>query len=103
MQNDAAMQKSEPLVTKSSLGWAGAAAFLACAACCSLPMLALAGGGALASISAFLSPGAELVAALVAAGATVAFFAVRSAARSRSCETTCAADASCCAPESGRS
>jgi hypothetical protein len=102
MQNDAPMQKSEPLVTKSSLGWAGAAAFLACAACCALPMLALASGGVLASISAFLSPGAELVAALVAGGATVAFFAVRSAVRSR-CETTCSADASCCAPESRRS
>ena len=99
MQNDVPMQKTESLVTRRSLGWAGAAAFLACAACCALPMLALVGGGALASVAAMLSPGAELVAALVAGGATIAFFAIRSGARARSCETGCAADASCCAPE----
>jgi len=88
--------RQQSLVTKRSLGWAGAAAFLACAACCALPLLAVAGSGTLAAVAAWLKPGAELYVASAAAIGTLAFFAVR-AVRARSCETTCAADAFCCA------
>ncbi len=91
-----AAPKPEPLVTKRSLGWAGAAAFLACAACCALPMLALASGGVLGSLAAFLGQGGELIAALTAGGATLLYFGVRAARRAKTCETSCAVDASCC-------
>jgi hypothetical protein len=94
MQDSTRSQHS--LVTKRSLGWAGAAAFLACAACCALPLLAVAGSGTLAAMVAWLKPGAELFVAAAAAIGTLAFFAVRSA-RARRCGTSCAADASCCA------
>ena len=97
-----AAPKSEPLVTKRSLGWAGVAAFVACAACCALPMLALAGGGVLGSVAAFLGQGGELIAALTAGGATLVFFGVRAARRAKSCGTSCAVDASCCGESSER-
>lgn len=90
----------EALVTKRSLGWAGAAAFLACAACCALPMLAVVGGGLASSLAALLSPGAEVIAGVVAASLTVAFFAVRARLRSKSCSTACAVDRSCCGGDS---
>lgn len=86
----------EPLVTKRSLGWAGVAAFMACAACCALPMLAVGGAGLLGSLASVLAPGRELIAGLVAAGVTIALLAVRSSLRRRSCETACATDGSCC-------
>jgi hypothetical protein len=96
--------RQEPLVTKQSLGWAGAAAFVACAVCCALPLLAVAGGGALATLAAALTPGAELVAAFVAAGATLLFFVIRGVRRNRACTDVCSIDASCCdnAPSESR-
>lgn len=78
------------------------AAFLACAACCALPMLALAGGGVLASVAAFFTAGGELMAGLVAAGATFLFFAVRALRARRRCADTCQVDASCCDGNSGK-
>jgi hypothetical protein len=47
--------------------WAGIAGAGACAACCAIPMLALAGvgGGASAALTRFLRPGAEVVAGLL--------------------------------------
>lgn len=87
---------SQSYVTKRSLGWAGIVAFVACAACCALPMLAVAGGGMAASLAALMSPGTELLAAGVVAAATLGFFAVRSARRAKTCGTSCAVDAACC-------
>jgi hypothetical protein len=36
-------QKSQPVLSKRSLGYAGVAAFLGCFACCAVPLLAVAG------------------------------------------------------------
>lgn len=43
--------------------WAGVAAFIGCAVCCTLPLVVLlgAGSGAAATVTAFLSPGSELI------------------------------------------
>lgn len=90
----------EPVLTKRALGWAGAAAFLACAACCALPLIAVVGSGLMGSLLALLSPGTELIAALIAGGATLAFFVVRARQRAKSCATTCTLDRSCCGSDS---
>ena len=96
MQDSPQNQRAEPLVTKRSLGWAGASAFLACAACCAVPLLAVAGGERAAAVTAWWKPGLEPYAAGAAAVGTIAFFALRSA-KARVCGTSCAVDASCCA------
>jgi hypothetical protein len=101
MQNSTRSHEPEAMVTKRSLGWAGAAAFLACAACCAFPLLAVAGGGTLAAMTAWLTPGMELYVAAPAALGTLAFFALRSR-RARPCDTSCAADASCCPDSSAQ-
>jgi hypothetical protein len=93
------------LVTRRSLVWAGAAAFLACAVCCALPLSLVAGGSTFATFAVWLTPSMETYAAVTAALGILAFFAVR-ARRPRGCEPACAVDRSCCAPgreERGRS
>lgn len=54
---------SPSFFTKRRLTWASAAAVVGCAACCGLPMLAIAGvgGGAIATVAALFKPGMELV------------------------------------------
>jgi hypothetical protein len=86
----------EPMLSKRGLGWAGLAASVACAACCALPMIAVFAGGVGASVMAIVTLGAELIAGGVAGVATLAFFAVRSRVKARSCASACRVDASCC-------
>ena len=103
MQETTQTPEPQGVVTKRSLGWAGAAAFLACAACCALPLLAVAGGSTLATLATWLTPGLEPYAALTAGLGTLAFFALRTR-RARGCETACSVDRSCCdqSSEQGR-
>jgi hypothetical protein len=66
------MPNAGPLVTNKSLALAGIAAFGACAASCSLPLLAAAGigGSVLSGLAGLVRPGADLI----VAGAVVSAF-----------------------------
>jgi len=62
MMGDEAVSKPQGILSKRRLAWAGGAALLGCVACCTLPLLAVAGGGGLlASLGAHIRPGSELV------------------------------------------
>lgn len=88
-----------PTLSKRHLGAAGAAAFLACAACCALPLLAAAGlgSGALASLARLLRPGSELVVGGVVFAVALGLMALRSRSKGAvACGSSCAADRTCC-------
>jgi hypothetical protein len=94
-----------------SMGWAGLAALVGCAACCAIPILAAAGlgGGATAAIATLMWPGAELVMGGLAFVGVLAVAALRRrAAERRSCAVACsvaaeAASGGCgCQPTAGQ-
>ncbi len=88
-----------PTLSKRHLGAAGAAAFLACAACCALPLLAAAGlgSGALASFARVLRPGSELAVGVVVFVVVLGLMALRSRSKGAvACGASCAADGTCC-------
>jgi hypothetical protein len=92
--------KSESFLSKRRLAVAGIAAFIGCAACCAIPLLAVAGvgGGAAAALSAYLRPGSELVIGIVVFGGALAVMAVRSRLKPSAggCGPACKLDGSCC-------
>jgi mercuric ion transport protein len=96
------IQNPAPILSKRRLGLASAAAFLGCAACCALPLLAAAGvgSGTLALLSSVFRPGSELVVGggvfLVALGVMAIWNRSNSSERS-GCGPACKVDGSCCA------
>jgi mercuric ion transport protein len=92
--------KPESFLTKRRLAVAGIAAFIGCAACCAIPLLAVAGlgGGAAAALSAYLRPGSELIIGIVVFGGALAVMAVRARLKpgTAGCGPACKADGSCC-------
>lgn len=93
------VMRSEPLLSKRRLGWAGIAAFVGCAACCALPLLAaaVAGSGAAATATSILKPGSELVVGLGVFAAALTVMAVRAGTkRKQGCADSCKADGQCC-------
>ena len=84
--------KPEPILSKRRLAWAGGAAFLGCVACCTVPLLAVAGGsGLLAGIAEYMRPGSELVVGGVAFVGALGWGAVsswRQRKRAASCGCT---------------
>jgi len=90
--------KSESPVSKHRLGIAGVAAFMACAACCAIPMLAAAGFGS-GLIAALFRPGSELLVGVTVFLAAIGVMAARSRLKTRSaqgCGSACRVDGSCC-------
>ncbi|WP_437907029.1 hypothetical protein WME95_03720 [Sorangium sp. So ce327] len=93
---------SEPILSKRHLGLAGVAAFIGCAACCAIPLLAAAGlgSGAIATLSSVFRPGSEL---LVGGSVFVVALGVMAARRwfkrndASGCGPACKVDGSCCA------
>lgn len=86
-------------LSKRRLGAAGVAAFLACAACCALPLLAAAGvgSGALASLAHLLRPGSELIVGGVVFLVALGVMAARNRSKgATACGASCAADGTCC-------
>jgi hypothetical protein len=65
--------------TVRNLGWAGLAAMFGCAACCAIPLLAVAGvgGGVTATAAALLWPGAEIALGGLAFGSVLLVGALR--------------------------
>lgn len=62
MENVAISRNDERFWSRRRLAWAGGAAFVGCAVSCSLPLLAVAGGGGVLTwAAAWIRPGAELV------------------------------------------
>jgi hypothetical protein len=97
--NTTASQKSEPALTTTRLKWAGLAAFIGCAACCALPMLAVAfaGTGAATTIIRFVQPGSELFVGGAVFAVALAAMAIRTRTkRDGGCGTVCKADGACC-------
>ena len=89
----------EPVFTKGRIKWAAVAAFIGCAACCALPLLAVAfaGTGAAAAITSFVRPGSELVVGGVVFAVALGLMAVRARAKqSKGCGTSCRVDGTCC-------
>jgi hypothetical protein len=91
---------SSPFVSKRGLGLAGAAAFIGCAACCAMPLLAAAGvgSGAIAALSVF-RPGSELIvgggAFVIVLGGT-AIWRRFNRGESAGCGPACKVDGTCC-------
>jgi hypothetical protein len=93
------VQKSGPFLSKRRLGWAGVAAVLGCAACCSLPLLAAAGlgSGAVATLSSILRPGSELLVGGTVFVVVLGVMAIRNRmSRASGCGPSCRVDGSCC-------
>lgn len=77
----------------------GIAAFLACAACCAIPLLAAAGigGSTAATLSAFFTPGAELIFGAVVFVVVLGGLYLRSKLKGpATCGASCKLDGSCC-------
>lgn len=91
--------KAGSVFSRRGLGLAGIAAFIGCAACCAIPLLAAAGlgSGAAATLSSIFRPGSELlVGATVFLGA-LAVMAVRNRLKPRvACGPSCRVDGTCC-------
>ena len=97
---DIAQRRTDSVVSKHSLKWAGIAAFIGCAACCALPLLAAAAlsSGTATAITSFMKPGAELIVGTVVFVLVLGVMAFRSRAKTKQgCGPMCKADGSCCA------
>jgi mercuric ion transport protein len=103
------VEKSESFLSKRRLGIAGVAAFVGCAACCAIPLLAAAGlgGGAASALSSVFRPGSELFAGAAVFVVVLSVMAlmnrVRRVPAATSCGTSCAANGSCCDRSQARS
>jgi hypothetical protein len=92
-------QETESVLSLRRVKWAGLAAFIGCAACCALPLLAvaLAGTGASATIASFVRPGSEFIVGGAVFAVVLGALAIRSRMKAGSgCSSSCKADASCC-------
>ncbi|WP_437276026.1 hypothetical protein WME90_32900 [Sorangium sp. So ce375] len=95
------IQKSEPIVSKRRLGLAAVAAFIGCAACCAIPLLAAAGlgSGAVATLSSVFRPGSELLvggSVFVIALSVMAALSRLKKGEASGCGPACKVDGSCC-------
>jgi hypothetical protein len=95
-------QISVPILTRRRLGLAGIFAFLGCAACCTVPLLAAAGlgSGGIAALSYVFRPGNELVVGGSLFVLAIGAMAIGARLRKREasgCTSTCKLDGSCCA------
>ena len=91
--------KSGSLLSKRRVAVAGIAAVLGCAACCAVPLLALAGvgGSAAAAWGRTFRPGSEPVVGLVIFAAVLGILAIRARLGAQAgCGAACKADSSCC-------
>lgn len=99
MKSNEAMKMPESPLSKRRLGWAGLAAFVGCAACCAIPLLAVAGvgSGAAATLTSLLRPGSELLIGAVVFAVALGVMAVRARLRpSSGCGPSCKVDGTCC-------
>jgi len=98
MPTNEIVEKSESVFSKRRLGWAGVAAFIGCAACCALPMLAVLGlgSGAAATITRLVKPGSELIIGGLVCAVALGIMAVRARGKQRGCGPSCDADGGCC-------
>lgn len=101
-------QISAPTLTKRRVGLAAVAAFIGCAACCAMPLLAAAGfsSGIASALSAVFRPGHELLVGgavfVLALGGTAVWS--RMAGRGQpGCGSSCKLDGSCCDRGAARS
>lgn len=88
-----------PASNFSNLRWAEIAAFIGCAACCAIPLLAAAGlsGGAVATLSTIFRPGHELIVGVAVFAAVIGVMALRKrVSRGVGCGSACKVDGSCC-------
>jgi mercuric ion transport protein len=95
------LEKSESLLSKRRLSVAGIAAFIGCAACCAVPLLAAAGigSGAVSALASVFRPGSELFVGATVFVVVLAVMAISNRLRrgpAASCGTSCAADGTCC-------
>ncbi|MBN8616247.1 MAG: hypothetical protein J0L92_36995 [Deltaproteobacteria bacterium] len=91
--------KPESFLSKRRLGVAGVAAFIGCAACCAIPLLAAAGlsSGAIATLSSIFRPGSELLVGGTVFAAVLGVMAVRKRMKSEpGCGPACKVDGTCC-------
>lgn len=93
--------KSHTTLSRRRLRVAGVAAFIGCAACCAIPLLAAAGvgSGALATLASVLRPGSEFVVGGVVFLTVLSVMAIRNRIRRRvgaGCGPACDADGGCC-------
>jgi mercuric ion transport protein len=93
--------QTSPIVSKRRLGLAGAAAFIGCAACCAMPLVAAAGlgSGGTAILSSVLRPGSELIVGggvFAIALAAMALWSRFKRGESSGCGTACKVDGTCC-------
>lgn len=92
-------EKPASLLPKHSLRWASIAAFLGCAACCAIPLLAATGlgSGAFAALASVFHPGSELLVGGALFVLTLSVLFVRSRMRREpGCGNACKLDGSCC-------
>ncbi len=95
------VQKAEHFLSTRRLGVAGIAAFIACAACCAVPLLAAAGlgTGSLTSLAFVFRPGSEFTVGAAVFLVALGVMAVRARMRTRAvsgCGSTCRVDGTCC-------
>jgi hypothetical protein len=101
-------QISAPTLTKRRVGLAGVAAFIGCAACCAMPLLAAAGlsSGIASALPAVFRPGHELLVGggvfVLALGATAVWSRLRGPGEP-GCRSSCKLDGSCCDRGTARS
>lgn len=101
-------QISAPSLTKRRIGAAAVAAFIGCAACCAMPLLAAAGlsGGVASVLSAVFRPGNELLVGggvfVLALGATALWIRLKGRGDT-GCGSTCKLDGRCCERGTARS
>jgi hypothetical protein len=93
--------RSESFLSKRRLGLAAVAAFIGCAACCTIPFLAAAGlgSGAVAALSSVLRPGSELLVGGTVFVAALGWMAIRNRLKrgeGSACGTSCKVDGTCC-------
>lgn len=101
-------QTSAPLLTKRRFGLAAVAAFIGCAACCAMPLLAAIGlgSGAVSALSSVFRPGHELLVAggfFVIALAGAAVWSRMKRGGASGCGDSCRLDGSCCERGAARS
>ena len=92
-------EKPASFLSKHSLRWASIVAFLGCAACCAIPLLAATGlgSGAFAMLARVLHPGSELLVGGALFVLTLSVLFVRSRMqRDTGCGSACKLDGSCC-------
>lgn len=95
------VQRPPSLLSKRRVGIAGVAAVLACAVCCALPLLAAVGlgSGVLATLTAAVGPGVELLVGgtvFVLVLGAIALWGRLERRSTGGCGPSCKVDGTCC-------